>query len=437
MKLMNSAQSDNLAIPDNKPTIEAIQANLQNTPGGFDFLEKIVGEQLKTPQRIADDIGAAEKVAQSKPIEEPKKEAVKVEVKPAIPPTPQPEAKKETLPPEPETPPVESPLDSKEENFKNIRKKLGETTSTLKEKEAALQAAQERIKKYETGEEFPEVIKEKEKKIEELSKYERIVALRTSDAYKQKFLRPLESIKSKLSAIAKDYDIPEEEVHKALEIKSVRELNSFLSDHFDPVGAMDVKQLINQAQGLTEDAKKAEAEPETALQEIERESAKAREIIRTEEIGKIVARSKQAWVNSLNKIREEGKVKELIPSEIDDEFNTNVVSPIQEASAKEYSKIVKALADAGLKELPEGVDFALARMVQLAIASSFAVDSRDKAMREAEELRTNSTRNNSYIRPLSVGSVPSNGTSTESRRISETPEQAAEAVVNKVLAGGK
>ena len=434
MKLMGLEQNSNLETPvSDIPTVEAIKASLENNNGSLDFLNKIVGEQTKTPQKVADDILAAKKAEESKPIvtpsilpEEPKKE----EAKPAVPAEP----KKEEPASVPEADVVEEQTGNKEENFKNLRKKLGETSTVLKEKEKALTEAQERIKKYEAGEEFPEVIKEKDRKIEELSRYERIVALRTSDAYKEKFIKPIEGIKSSLSKIAKDYELPEEELHKALEIKNARELNSFLSDHFDAVGALEVKGLIAKAQGLTDEAKEAEKEPQAALQEIEAEYRKAEEVNKAAQITNIVNKAKQAWVQSLNALRAEGKVKELIPSEIDETFNTNVVTPLQEKSASEYAKIVRILAENGLKELPEGLDKALAKMVQLSIASSFAIDSRELAVKEAKTLRENSERNNKYIRPLSSGGVPVGGGSNNVSERGQTPEQAAEAVVNKVLA---
>ena len=357
--------------------------------------------------------------------------------------SPVPEAKKEASPypfeakPEPkkEEPaqptPEAQPTDDKEENFKNLRKKVSETVTTLKEKEKTVEELQTKIKKYETGEELPEVLKAKEARIAELERYERLHALKTSPAYKEQFIKPLTGIKDRLNAIAKDYEIPEEIMGRALELKNRKDLNGFLSENFDEVGALEVKQLITQAQELETKAKEAETEPAKAIVQLEENYKVAREAKRAKDNEVIVNVSKDAWVDSLIKIKEEGKIPELIYREGDTEHNKTYVEPILQAASAEYGKIIRMLAENGLETLPKDVAFALARMVHLAHASGIALQARTMAEQAARELQQNVTRTTRYERPA-IGS--SGGSGQASAPTPKSPSEAADMLINQVMA---
>jgi vacuolar-type H+-ATPase subunit I/STV1 len=219
-------------------------------------------------------------------------------------------------------------------------------------------------------------------------------------------------------------------MQKALELKNTRALNSFLADNFDVVGATEVKQLITQAQDLTDKALEAEKEPISAMKQIEAETAQARSMQRASQIDGIIRQSKNAWVRSLTKISEEGKVLELIPSDTDEDFNERIVTPIRDKAAQEYGKIVKALAEKGLTHLDDDLGAALAKMVQLAIASSVAIETRSRAQAETETLRANSSRTNKFIRPsLGGGTNTSPGSSSGPK----SPSEAADMALNQVM----
>jgi len=316
---------------------------------------------------------------------------------------------------------------SKEINFKKVRKEFHETKKTLKEREEELKATKEKLQKYESGEDFPEIIKEKDRKIAELSKYEKAVALKTSDAYKEKYVKPIQAAKAKLKTIAEDYGLPPEKLGEVLNIKSARELNSFLSEHFDPVGAIEVKQLIGAIKETETQAQEAEKEPEEALKSIEQEYSELKQAERAKDVENIIKKSKGAWVKSVNQIRQEGKIKEFIPSDVDDDWNDKVVAPISEKAGQEYGKLMRVLAESGAKDIPEDAQFAIARMVQIAIASSFALQDRDRAEAEAAEIRANAARTHGYIRPR-VGGGNSSGQSPSSRGPSN-PNEAADMAI--------
>lgn len=326
---------------------------------------------------------------------------------------------------------LEEVAGSKEVNFKKVRKEFHETKQTLKQKEEELAAAQEKIKQYETGENFPEIIKEKDKKIAELSKYEKVVALKVSDAYKEKFVKPIQTAKAKLKELTESYGLPPEQVQEVLSLKNVKELNSFLSDNFDPVGALEVKQLINTIKETEQAAVSAEAEPQESLQSIEQEFAEIRQQQRRQEVEKISRAAKSVWVETLNEIRQEGKVRELIPSDIDDEHNEKVVSPIAEKAGQQYGMMVRALADAGMTNPPKELLKAIAKMVPLSVASSFAIEARERALAEAEAIKSNAVRTNKYIRPNVGGGIPGSGSPRSSAP--KNPVEAADLAIASVM----
>lgn len=326
---------------------------------------------------------------------------------------------------------LEEPKDDKEENFKNLRKKLHETTTTLRDREREAEALKTRITKYETGEELPEVLRVKEERIRELEKYEKLHALKLSPAYRETFIKPIEGIKSRLSQIAKDYEIPPEILTEAIDITNVRELNTFLSNHFDDVGALEAKQLISEAQKIKTQALAAEKEPSNVLTEIE-ESYKTFEAQKRAKANSVISEtSKEAWIDSLIRIKDEGKIQELISKEDDPEHNKRFVEPVLQAAATEYGKLIRTLAENGLEKLPKDLAFALARMVHLAHASAVSIESRHAAEIAKEELERNVRRTTSYLRPT-VGTSSHGNTQGESPRPT-SPQDAAKMLVNTVL----
>lgn len=325
----------------------------------------------------------------------------------------------------------EEPLDSKQINFRAMRKKLSETTKTLEEIAAQKKELEEKLQKVETGEELPEVIKEKDLKIAELEKYQQLHALKLSPAYKEKYVKPIAEVKQRLGEIAADYEIPSEVLAEALNITNRRDLNGFLAEHFDDIGALEVKELITKAQTIAEEAKAAEEIPSQALSQIEEEHKKLEEVRVAQSRQRIKETARDAWVDSLIQIRQEGKIKELISKETDTDYNKRVVEPILTAASSEYGKLVRMLAENGLTDLPKELAFALARTVHLAHASAVSIESRARAEAEAAELKTNMARTTKYLRPP-IGSSSASPAPVTSKAPSSLSE-AADMILNSVL----
>lgn len=318
------------------------------------------------------------------------------------------------------------------ENFKNLRNIVKTVKHQLTEKETELNTVKSELEQYKSGEVLPEILQSKEQRISELERYEKIVSLKTSPAYHDKYIRPLSEINDRLSQIAKDYEIPTSVMSQALSLDNRAELNRFLSSHFDDVGALEVKQLVEKARGIQTEAREAEKEPTSALERIVAEAENARAEKRKKDLQVMSQASKDAWVDSLIKIREEGDAIELIHKPGDSAYNQKFVDPIVRTAAQEYGKLVTMLAEHGLERLPKDLAFALSRMCQLAHASSVAMATRNEALRHSEELSRNVERESRYDRPA-LGSSGGHAGSPGPMKLPESPKQAAEMLLEKVM----
>jgi hypothetical protein len=422
-----------------RPRASDIAAGLVDGDNPLDFINKNLArmqpEVAINPEQVIKDVEAqraAESTPAEPPAEAPKDEDYVVpvpDVSAVLSAREQESTSQEDTSQEPEVQdPKQQPEDRQEpeegsageepetnttaENFKNLRGVVKETKQTLKEREEELETTKKKLKQYEDGEAFPDVVQELQSRISELERYEQLVSLKTSPQYKEKFLRPLTDIKEKLATIAKDYDIPEEVMTQAMSLENKAELNRFLSSHFDEVGALEVKGLVTQAADLEKQAKEAEKEPETALDRILQDAESAQDERRKNELAVMSQVSKDAWIDSLVKIREEGTALELIHKDGDSEYNGKFVDPIIKKAASEYGKLVALLSENGLEKLPKDLAYALSRMCQLAHASAVAVHTRNDAVKHIEELEDNVKRTTNYIRPQ-LGATNGGGSTAE------------------------
>lgn len=317
------------------------------------------------------------------------------------------------------------------ENFKKLRTKYKETTKTLSTIQDEKKTLEEKLAKYETGEIVPEILQEKENRIQELSHYEKLHNLKFSPEYQESFIAPIEETESKLVTLAEEYGIPKETINSALNASN-KDLNQFLSNHFDDVAAIEAKQLINNLRNLKQGAAEAEKQPLEALASLREEHTKINEVRDVERKNKIADSSRNAWTKALLKIREEGKASELIMRESDPEFNDKIVKPIVTAAAQEYGKLVTILAESGLKHLTEDAAYALARMTQLAHASAVSIQSRDAAIQHADEIERNTSKLVPYTRP-SIGGGRSTQAAAPVGSAPKSPAEAGRAITQSIL----
>lgn len=368
-------------------------------------------------------------------------EALKAEEEKRAAAAPPPEPKVEEVPPasEPkvEEPPAEDavsedPDTSVATNFKKVRTLLNETKTELSTTKEDLTRTLTELDKYKSGEVLPDVLAAKEAEIARLSRYEKVVSLKTSPEYQEKYVKPLSQVHEQLGAIAKDYNIPIQRLNQALATTNRAELNKFLSSHFDDVGAIEVKQLINQAQGLQAQALEAEKEPQTAMERLIQEGVAAKTARMEKQRESIKTSTKAAWEDTFNEIKKEGRAVELIYKDNDPDHNTRFVEPIVKQAAQEFGKIVNMLADNGLEDLPKELAGALAKAVLLAHASAVSLETRTAALKHAEEILANQSRTNRIYRPPVGSSAPGSESSAQTQQ-RLTPAQAGASLINNVL----
>lgn len=318
-------------------------------------------------------------------------------------------------------------------NFKNIRKVLHETKSVLSTKEQELQKTKEELEKYKTGEVLPDALQEKEAEIARLSKYEKIVSLKTAPEYQERYVKPLTEIQKQLTAIANDYKIPANQLISAVNVRNQAELNRFLSSHLDDGGFLEVKQLIKQAQSLQDQAAEAEKEPVTAMQQLIEDGKRARELKMAKDRESIKTTVRNVWDEAFNEVKEEGKAIELIYKDDDPEYNKTYVEPIVKQAAQEYGKAVTMLAENGLEKMPKELGKALAKAFLLAHASATSLETRSEAVNQAEQLLRNQARSARIYRPA-VGSMAPGAETTPQASKPTTPLEAGRGLINNVLA---
>lgn len=327
----------------------------------------------------------------------------------------------------------EEPDKSIATNFKNVRKILNETKTQLTTKEKELQEAKAELEKYKTGEVMPDLVMQKEAEIARLSKYEKLLSLKTSPEYQEKYIKPLSTIKDQLTAIANDYRIPPAKLLGAVNVRNQADLNKFLSSHLDDGGFLEVKQLIKQAQGIQDQAQAAEQEPQEAMQKLLAEGEQARIQKMTAQRESIKTTTRSVWEEAYNDVKEEGKALELIYKEDDPEHNKKFVEPIVKQAATEFGKIVTMLAENGLEKLPKDLGTALAKAVLLAHASAVSLETRSMAVSQAEELLRHQARSARIYRPPVGYSSPGAETSPQTTKPT-TPLEAGRTLINNVLA---
>lgn len=334
---------------------------------------------------------------------------------------------------------LESVINPGAEHFKKLRKSQGELKRTLADTIKERQELSDKLKLYETGEIVSDVLKEKDEEITRLAQFEKLVNLKGSREYKEKYVTPIEQTKQKLKEIFADYGVPAEQldhvVNKALNTSKRPELNAFLIEHLgnDELGASEAKAHVFKAWELQKAAQDAEAEPAKALENLQQEQQAVTQVREQERRGRIVKVAENTWVETLNEIRTEGQLLELIHKPDDPEFNTNYPDRLLPQAAKEYGKMITELGKQGISDIPKPLAKAIAKMVLLAHASGVAVETRNRAMNQVDDLTANLTRYHSQLRPQIGGGV-ARGQGTGDKPKPLTAEQEAYAITNQVLA---
>lgn len=317
---------------------------------------------------------------------------------------------------------------SKEDSIKDLRQKANELKTQLEEKETILGTLQGDLERYKTGEALPDVIKAKEERIAQLEQYEQLHGLRFSPEYQKKYVEPLEAAKTQAVKLAEEYQVDPMVLNQALAIEGKRELNAFLKDHFDDVGALEVRDVLAQIKTLENETARAEEQPAIALGKLREEFQVQSAEQEKQRLTSIAATSRDGWIKALVEVREKGEYPELTLT--GDPKQDEVVIPILDSSAQEYGKFVKMLAELGVKELPSDVAKITAKRFLLSQASAVMAQSRAHHYQRSEDILNQTRRTQSMTRPP-VGMTSGGGSSPAPAR-SMTPDSAADVLLGMV-----
>ena len=315
--------------------------------------------------------------------------------------------------------------DPKVENFKALRTIVKEVKAELQTTKSESAKLKKQLEDYQTGVAVPEVLQEKEARIAQLEPLEHLHALRTSRLYQDEYIKPLTTLQGKLQALLTEYDLPPESLEEMSAQETQADLNRWLSEHFDPLGAQDARDIVRQVQTLRTEAEAAEQAPKTALEKLIKDAQAAEETQQKERLSAVHQASRKGWVSSLEAHKASGLLPELIFQPGDDAHNNTYVKPVLTKAGMEYGKIVKHLFDNGLRTLPDELAFALANMCQLAHATGVQATIRDSAMKHAQTLAADAMAGRKFNRPAVGSTSGMNGTSANAPAERMTPEQAA------------
>lgn len=403
-------------------TAQQIAQNLQDATNPLDFITK----NLQQPQP-ASTVVVPRPEPQVQPISSPLP-GQQAAAQPTVLTTPDPEPPPLIQdPPKPEETSENALLaeiknKGPQDSIRDLRKKANELKTQVEEREAVTAQLQQELEKYKTGEALPDVVKQKEARISELEKYERLHALKLSPEYQRKYVEPLTQLREKALTLAKEYDVEPDILDEALGIESKRELNSYLREHFDDMGALEVRDLIFKIRETDQAAQEAEREPAQSFEKIKEEFQREQAAVENRRINSITTNAQNGWVEALTELRAKGDYPELEMSE--------ATAPIIQGASEEYGKFVTLLGRAGLKDLPAEAAKILAKRFQLSQAASITAQSRNAHYNRAQDVLATAQRHAPMVRPAIGGGTPA---SVQEPRKPQSPKEAAQVLLDQVL----
>jgi acyl carrier protein len=286
-------------------------------------------------------------------------------------------------------------------NFKTLKEALKTTKQQLVERDTEFKTTKEKLEAYEKGELIPEVFSAKEQRIKELEVFEQIHGLKSSPYYKEEITKPLDTLVDRLSEFAESYELSEDVINEALDIEDESDLNKFLTNKagLDSVGAVELKNLITNVKEIQGKAKLAESKPLETLRALEEKHAAAVQNETLQTRAKIAERGKGMWTNVVQKMREEGTAASILVKQGDPAYIAEHVTPMLKKAATDYGRVLKMLAENGLREMPDELAEVLCRTIVLAHDSAIAKRIADASLQELENTAEARKRYNPLLRP--------------------------------------
>lgn len=338
-----------------------------------------------------------------------------------------------TVPADPTEAPVpgEDPKKTPEQSLKDMRKIIRKTSTEKEEIQSQLAQTRGELEKYQKGEAIPDILQEREDRIKQLEHYEKLHGLKLSPEYQQKFVEPFNKAVEEATALAKDYGVDASVIDEALTITNKRDLNSFLRNNFDDVGALEFRNSLDKIRSLQTGAAEAEREPAQTMQQLQQDFRENQKQNEERRVATIHGNAQRGWREALSELEQSGEYPELTLT--GDAEQDKVANQIRTAAAKEYGATVTLLGQQGVKDLPLDAAKILAKRYQLSQAAGIMAASRAHHYNRSEQLLETNRRTASMIRPQVGGMVDSPGVAPAPAKPSETLQDRAEGLLNSVL----
>lgn len=298
---------------------------------------------------------------------------------------------------------------SKEDNIKGLRTALSSEREKREAIELDLKTAQEKLEQSGDVEQLRSELEARDKRIEELQKYEGLLGLKQSKEFREKYIEGVDTLLKNAQDIAKDYGVGDDILKQAIKTGNRKELNALLLQHFDSVAIGEMYPIIKEMQGLLIEKREVEQNPVQAHEQLIK-AAQDKEKAEQVTARKLVTASVQeGWVDVTNLYSaKEGGVEALQEIVGNDEHNQNRAKLLEESSA-EFGQLMGTFVQNGLRKIPLDQSKAVAARFQLAAVAGQMIEENIALKERIAVLEKKQSKTASYRRPMSAGSNSKQG----------------------------
>ena len=230
-------------------------------------------------------------------------------------------------------------------------------------------------------------MQEANSKLEKLQKYEDIIGLYGTEGFKEEYYDKVDSIKSDIMDIARDYGVEDSIIDKAIQITNQRQLNEFLGQYFDVYSVQDIRKNIKEIQNILEAREEAENNPVKTREYLLANFAKKKDAMDKQARENIKLASMSAWTEMSETYSNPTSGVDILQEKRGDKNHNDTREGILNTASQEFGKLMAMLTDNGLKSLPSNVARALASRFQLGEVAAYAIVQSEGLKKENDELK--------------------------------------------------
>lgn len=314
---------------------------------------------------------------------------------------------------------------SKEENLKGLRNALSAERDRSKSLETELEETKRKLESVDDVDQLKAELAASKERIGELEKYEKLVGVKQSKEYREKYVDGIQSLLDEVSEIAKDYEVPNSVLKQAVAQSSRRQLNELLGEHFDAVAVGDVRPIILKIQKLLQEKKSIDDGPIEAEEQLLK-AGEEKEKIAQEKARKSIQNTVQdEWANSLVLYTGEDSGVDILKEVPGDNEHNKTRAELINKAATEYGGALSKLVTRGLRELPADVAQEFASRFQLAEVAKHLLAERAALQERLDDLEDKFKKQKAYNRPMSAGSAAGSNRQAPPKEVTGTANIAA------------